>query len=80
MAARGVRPRDQFLPGLEPDTPAARAMYRDTGPPSRRRRARGPWKKPARRPCDFTAQNGVRCELESVKGDRCALHPLKTET
>lgn len=81
MAARRVKAADQFLPGLEPGTPAAAAMYRDTDPPARRRRrARGPWKKPARVPCDFTAKNGVRCELESIRGNRCALHPLNPET
>jgi hypothetical protein len=60
---------------LEPGTPAARAMYRDTAPTlqdrirarRRARRAAGTWKKPARHPCSFTAANGVRCDLESIR-------------
>lgn len=30
-------------------------------------RVRGPWKKPGRHPCDYTAANGVRCDLESLR-------------
>lgn len=34
--------------------------------PRRRWRHRGPWRPPAKIPCTYTAENGLRCELESI--------------
>ncbi len=56
--------RGPTLPGLTP------ARLDEDGAGSRARhfgRHTGPWKKPARLPCDFKRDNGLICDLESVR-------------
>jgi hypothetical protein len=47
-----------YLPGLSPPFNGIRA--------DRFGRPRGPWKRPARVPCDYKRANGLICELESI--------------
>ncbi len=54
--------RTPTLPGLTPEGDEPFNPVRD-----RFGRLRGPWKKPARFPCDFHKANGMVCDLESVR-------------
>ena len=62
-----------FLPGMTPPFNGIRA--------DRFGRPRGPWRQPARLPCDYKLANGLVCDLESVATwCRNGPGPLDSET
>jgi hypothetical protein len=58
--------RQDNLPGITPPRLREDGRAGDVPRTDRFGRLRGPWKRPARFPCDFSRANGMICDLEAV--------------